>query len=92
MPQLFRVGHYIVYFWINESNPLEPVHVYIAEVRPAPNGTKIWITRRGNCLKANNNSHISERDLRILMEIVEARSGEIAAKWLETFGQIEYYC
>ena len=50
MPQLFKVGSYVIYFWINESNPLEPVHVHIAQVRPSPYATKIWITRSGRCL------------------------------------------
>ena len=26
MPQIFRIGSYIVYFWSNENNPLEPIH------------------------------------------------------------------
>ena len=33
MPQIFRIGSYIVYFWSNEGIPLEPVHVHIAEGR-----------------------------------------------------------
>lgn len=36
MPQLFRIGPYLVYFWSNENNPVEPVHVHIAEGRPSP--------------------------------------------------------
>ena len=31
MPQIFRVGPYSIYFWSNENNPLEPIHVHIAE-------------------------------------------------------------
>ena len=42
MPQIFRIGSYIVYFW-NENNPLEPVHVYIAEGRASANATKVWL-------------------------------------------------
>lgn len=33
MPQIFRIGSYIVYFWSNENDPLESVHVHIAEGR-----------------------------------------------------------
>ena len=47
MPQLFRIGSYVIYFWINENDPLEPVHVHIAKIRPSANATKIWITRSG---------------------------------------------
>ncbi len=37
MPQIFRFGPYWVYFWTNESKPLEPIHVHISEGKPAPN-------------------------------------------------------
>lgn len=47
MPQIFRIGSYIVYFWSNENNPLEPVHVHIAEGRASANATKVWITGSG---------------------------------------------
>lgn len=92
MPQLFKVGSYVIYFWINENNPLEPVHVHIAKVRPTANATKIWITRAGKCLLQNNNSQIPERELRIMMRIIEARSSDITRKWAETFGQTDFFC
>ena len=92
MPQLFRVGSYVVFFWINESVPLEPVHVHIAKVRPVPDATKVWITRSGKCLLQNNHSRIPERELRILIQVTEARSASIIEKWVETFGEISYYC
>ncbi|ADB47066.1 DUF4160 domain-containing protein [Acidaminococcus fermentans] len=47
MPQLFRIGPYLIYFWSNENNPVEPVHVHIAEGKPSPNATKVWITESG---------------------------------------------
>lgn len=31
MPQVFKIGPYWVYFWANESDPLEPVHVHVSE-------------------------------------------------------------
>lgn len=42
MPQIFRIGSYLVYFWSNENDPLEPVHVHISEGRASANATKIW--------------------------------------------------
>ena len=50
MPQIFRVGAYLVYFWSNENYPLEPVHVHITQGTPSGNATKVWITRQGKCL------------------------------------------
>ena len=92
MPQLFRVGSYVIYFWINENHPLEPVHVHIAQVRPKPDATKVRITRSGNCLLQNNNSRIPERELRYLIKIIEGQSAFITEKWLETFQEISFFC
>ena len=47
MPQIFRVGPYSIYFWSNENNPLEPIHVHIAEGKATANATKVWITNVG---------------------------------------------
>ena len=41
MPQVFKIGAYWVYFWANEQDPLEPVHVHIALGAPRENGTKV---------------------------------------------------
>ena len=27
MPQIFKVGGYLVYFWTNENDPIEPIYV-----------------------------------------------------------------
>ena len=43
MPQIFKIGSYIVYFWSNEGKPEEPIHVHISENTPRANATKIWI-------------------------------------------------
>ena len=58
MPQIFRIGPYSIYFWSNESDPLEPIHVHISEGRATSNATKIWITSTGKTVICNNNSHI----------------------------------
>lgn len=92
MPQIFKVGSYWVYFWSDESKPLEPVHIHIAEGKPTAAGTKVWITKSGKCLLANNNGHIPERILRNLIRIAEARSKDIITKWLDHFGTITFYC
>ena len=43
MPQVFKIGSYWVYFWANENEPLEPIHVHVAQGAPSANATKIWI-------------------------------------------------
>ena len=92
MPQVFKIGSYIVYFWINEGRPLEPVHVHIAEGKPTANGTKIWITESGKALPAQKNTAIPPKKFRIILDIIEAQHKMIVAKWLEKFGSISYYC
>ena len=92
MPQIFRIGPYIVYFWSNESDPLEPVHVHIAEGRATANSTKVWITGSGKALLCHNDAKIPAPVLRDLLRVIEANSGDIIQKWSDHFGQIEYYC
>ncbi len=92
MPQLFRVGSYIIYFWSNEHDPLEPVHVHIAEGKATPNGSKVWITSSGHALKANNKANISERVFNKLVKMIEANSDVIIEQWKEHFGEISFYC
>lgn len=43
MPQIFKVGNYIIYFWSNENDPLEPIHVHVSEGVPQENyrGTEL---------------------------------------------------
>ena len=70
-PKLFTVSGYIVYFWSNEEG--EPIHVHISKGKPSPNATKIWITRTGGCIVANNGSKIPNKELNELMEFISAR-------------------
>lgn len=91
MPQVFKIGSYWVYFGSNENDPLEPVHVHVAQGAPTANATKIWITAAGRCYLCNN-SHIPPHTLRNIMMIIEARSGEIVSKWTAYFGSATYFC
>ena len=92
MPQIFRIGSYIVYFWSNENDPIEPIHVHIAEGRAVANATKVWITSTGKTLLCNNNAKIPTNILKRIIRMIEANSPEIIQKWYEHFGEIRYYC
>lgn len=92
MPQVFKIGVYSVYFWSNENRPLEPIHVHVSVGRPSENGTKIWLTRAGHCIVAHNRSKIPERILSRIKMVLESRNKDIVSKWLETFGEITYFC
>ena len=92
MPQELKIGPYTVYFWSNENDPLEPVHVHIAEGKAVPNATKVWITSTGKTLVCNNNSGIPDRILKRLTRVIEANAWKIISDWQEHFGEIRYYC
>lgn len=92
MPQIFKVGSYLIYFWSNENDPREPIHVHVALGVPNENATKIWITSDGRCLLCHNRSQIPVRKLRLIMDVIEARHAEIEQKWVSYFGVIRYYC
>lgn len=68
MPSIFELYGYKVFFWSNENS--EPIHVNISKGRPAPNSTKVWLTKRGGCILANNNSKIPDKDLNSIMETI----------------------
>ena len=92
MPQIFSIGYYLVYFWSNEGEQIEPVHVHIAKGTPEQNAPKIWITKCLHCIVANNNSRIPNHILSNLTEIIENRAFEIVSKWQERFGELSFYC
>lgn len=92
MPHVLRFGKYVIYFWSNENLPLESVHVHIAEGTQQANATKIWITSTGKALLCNNNSKISNRALRNMMDMIEVRANYIIDKWKELFGEVKFYC
>ena len=92
MPQIFRIGAFVVYFWSNENNPIEPVHVHVSEGRVVQNATKLWITSSGKALICNNNSKIPSKMLKNIVRHIEANSDLILDKWQEQFGELKYYC
>lgn len=92
MPQIFRIGPYIIYFWSNEGKPLEPIHIHIAEGVATANATKVWITQAGKTLLCNNNSQIPQKELKNMMRIIEANSSTIINKWYSHFEEIRYFC
>lgn len=92
MPQVFKVGSYWVYFWTNENDPLEPIHVHISQGSPTQGATKVWITQAGKCFLCHNQSQIPERVLHNILRVIEARSTEVVEKWTHYFGRVDYFC
>ncbi len=92
MPNLFTVGGYKIYFWSNESG--EPIHVHISKGKPLAGSTKIWLTRSGGCIVANNNSRIPASELNELMDFISAQFFLICNMWKSFFNtdEIKFYC
>lgn len=92
MSSLFTVCGYKVYFWSNETE--EPLHVHISKGKPTANGTKIWLTKSGGCIVANNGSHIPTKELNELMEFISAQYFLICAEWKKFFlvDEVRFYC
>ena len=92
LPSIFETLGYRVYFWSNENN--EPIHVHVSKGAPSPNSTKIWITKSGGAVVANNKSGISEFELNKLLEIISAQWFLICNEWKKHFvvDSIKFYC
>lgn len=92
MPSLFTVSGYKVYFWANEMG--EPIHVHVSKGKPSPNSTKIWLTKSGGCILANNSSQIPSPALKELMTFISAQFFLICVEWKKFFltDDIVFYC
>lgn len=92
MPSLFLVGGYRVFFWSNEGN--EPIHVHVCKGVPSATSTKIWLTRQGGCIVADNSAHIPRNVLNELTDIIAAQFDYICSKWKDFYlaGEITFYC
>ena len=77
---------YVIYFWINEGAPLEPVHVHVAKGTPTQNATKIWLTQEGVRLE-HNGSNIPAKDLKALLEFIGENKATVINRWLSRFGE-----
>ncbi len=92
MPNLFTVSGYKIYFWSDEGD--EPIHVHISKGRPSPGSTKIWLTKTGGCILANNAGRIPDNELNELMDFISAQFFLICAAWKKFYvtDEINFYC
>lgn len=58
LPNIFEVSGYKVFFWSNEND--EPIHIHVCKEKPSKNATKIWLTRAGGAIVANNRKQNSK--------------------------------
>lgn len=72
----------------------EPIHVHISKSKPSNNSTKIWLTKSGGCIVANNGSQIPSKELRELLEIISHNFFFIVSEWKKYFdvNEVKFYC
>ena len=90
MPSLFKFRGLVIYFWAMEN--AEPVHVHVGRGVPSAGATKIWLTRTGGCIVANNASGLNKRELADVCEFVIANHDEICDRCADFFhGDMSFY-
>lgn len=92
MPQIFKIGSYVIYFQSNEGDPIEPTYIHVSEgvslkmllkyglrkLGGAFYVTTIPIFLKGNCVTL---WILSKHAIQILKK-----------KWYQYFKQLHYYC
>jgi hypothetical protein len=79
MPVVFREGGYKLYFYSDEGDPREPLHIH---VRGKGCTAKIWIAPE---ITVQNSKDFSPRDLRRIVGMVENRAKLIESILHERF-------
>ena len=79
MPVVFRYKSFRFFFYSNEGNPREPLHVH---VRGQGGEAKFWIRP---LVRVAQSDGIDARTLRELAEVVEQNIDLIERKWNEHF-------
>ena len=79
MPVILRFKGYRFFFYSNEGNPLEPIHIH---VRGAEAEAKFWL--HPEILLARNDG-FSARDLKELLDVVELNRTMFMEAWNEYF-------
>ncbi|WP_207688464.1 DUF4160 domain-containing protein [Desulfonema limicola] len=79
MPVVFRYKDYRFFFYSNEGNPLEPVHVH---VRKGESVAKFWLQPQISVVEAYG---MKLTELRKLIKVIEKNKKIIEKTWNEYF-------
>ena len=80
MPVIVRYKGYRFFFYSNEGNPPEPLHVH---VRQGGSLAKFWMESE---ITVAENYGMNSAELRELLRVAELNRGIIERKWNEYFG------
>lgn len=79
MPVILRQEGYKFFFYANEGNPREPIHIH---VRKDGMEAKFWLTP---AVRIAYNDGFDARAQRALITVIEANVSLIERKWYEFF-------
>lgn len=79
MPKIFEWKGYIFFFFSNEGDPLEPIHVH---VRKGENIAKFWISPE---VSLASSWGMSSQELSMLENAIKEHKAQIVEKWNEYF-------
>lgn len=80
MPTVFRLDGFRFFFYTNEGDPREPVHIH---VRKGGGEAKPWV---GPEVSVAESVGFDARTLRSLASVVAERADEIEEAWHDHFG------
>lgn len=80
MPVILRFKGYIFFFYSNEGNPLEPVHIHI---RNAESEAKFWLEPE---IFLARNDGFNSKELREIFSIIESNQTQFKETWYDYFG------
>jgi hypothetical protein len=80
MPEVFRERGFRFFFYSNEGNPREPVHIHVEKDNCE---AKFWLYPK---VSVAYNDGYDSRALRLITAIVEANRDRIEGAWHRYFG------
>ena len=80
MPVVFRYRGYRFFFYSNEGDPREPLHIHVRKDKAV---AKIWLEPEA-CVAESYG--MSSQELRMLLDVAIEKKNEIARYWNEHFG------
>ena len=80
MPTVFRHDGYRFFFYSNEGDPREPIHIHVMK---GGGEAKFWLTPD---VSLDRSAGFSAKDLRYLAGVVAANTDRIERAWHDHFG------
>lgn len=91
MPEIFKHLGYKIYFWSNEGEPLEPVHIHISKGIQQKDGTKLWLLKNGDTILVHNKGKVPDHEIRKIQKAIKKNKNLVISLWIAHFGSIHFH-